>query len=69
MNYQLIVEVEDVGMLAIPFGVDTAEPALYDRLWTDRGLSLNRYTGQVEYLTQPEGFGVAGFGEGIFGWN
>jgi hypothetical protein len=69
MNYQLIVEVEDVGMLAIPFGVDSAEPALYDRLWTGRGLSLNRYTGQVEYLTQPEGFGVASFGEGIFGWN
>ena len=69
MNYQLIVEVEDVGMLAIPFGVDSAEPALYDRLWTGRGMSLNRYTGQVEYLTQPEGFGVAGFGEGIFGWN
>ena len=69
MNYQLIVEVEDVGMLAIPFGVDSAVPALYDRLWTGRGLALNRYTGQVEDLTQPEGFGVAGFGEGIFGWN
>jgi hypothetical protein len=69
MNYQLIVEVEDVGMLAIPFGVDTAEPALYDRLWTGRGLSLNRYTGQVEYLTQPTGFGEGSFGQGIFGWS
>ena len=69
MNYQLIVEVDDVGMLVIPFGVDAVSPALYDRLWMDRGLMLNRYTGQVEYLTQPIGFGEGSFGSGIFGWS
>ena len=69
MNYPLITEVDDVGMLAVPFILEAVKPALYDRLWIGRGLPLNRYTGRQEYLTQPEGFGVAAFGEGIFGWN
>ncbi len=69
MNYKLIAEVEDVGMLTAPFGLDAAQVALYDRVWLDRGRMLNRYTGEVEYLTQPEGFGEGNFGSGIFGWS
>jgi hypothetical protein len=69
MNYQLIVDVDDVGMLAVPFGVDESQVALYDRVWLDRGQMLNRYTGEVEYLTQPTGFGEGNFGSGIFGWS
>ena len=67
--YPLIAEVDDVGMLAVPFVLTAVAPALYDRVWLDRGLSLNRYTGQVEYLTQPTGFGEGAFGNGIFGWS
>ena len=67
--YPLIAEVDDVGMLAVPFVLTAVTPALYDRVWLDRGLALNRYTGQVEYLTQPTGFGEGAFGNGIFGWS
>jgi len=69
MNYPLIAEVDDVGMLAVPFVLTAVTPALYDREWIARGRYLNRYTGQVEYLTQPEGFGEGSFGNGIFGWS
>jgi hypothetical protein len=74
INYRLLVEVDDVGLLAVPFHLSTPVPALYDRVWigrdsVDRGSNLNRYTGEVEYLTQPPGFGVGGFGDGIFGWS
>ncbi len=75
LNYTPIVEVDDVGLLAIPFRLTAADaPALYDRVWLDRdsvgrGYNLNRYTGEIEYLTQPPGFGVGGFGDGIFGWS
>ena len=69
LNYTPIVEVEDVGFLAVPFPLSAASPGLYDRVWISRGRYLNRYTGEVEYLTQPPGFGVGGFGSGIFGWS
>jgi len=69
LNYTPIVEVDDVGFLACPFPLSTVDPALHDRVWINRGRFLNRYTGEIEYLTQPPGFGVGGFGEGIFGWS
>ena len=70
MNYTVIVEVEDVGLLAVPFRLaDINAISLYDREWIARGRYLNRYTGQVEYLTQPTGFGEGEFGNGIFGWS
>ena len=75
LNYTPLVEVDDVGLLAMPFRLDDASViALYDRVWVDRdsvvrGRNLNRYSGEVEYLTDPPGFGIASFGEGIFGWN
>jgi hypothetical protein len=74
LNYTLLVEVDDVGLLSAPFTETIPVPALYDRVWVDRdsfgrGNNLNRYTGEVEYLTQPPGFGEGGFGDGIFGWS
>ena len=75
LNYTPIVEVDDVGLLAVPFRLDDgSEVALYDRVWIGRdslarGRFLNRYTGEVEYLTDPPGFGENGFGNGIFGWS
>jgi hypothetical protein len=70
LNYTPLVEVDDVGLLAMPFRLaDINAIALYDREWIARGRYLNRYTGQVEYLTQPTGFGEGAFGEGIFGWS
>jgi hypothetical protein len=74
LNYTLLAEIGEVGLLAIPFRLSPVTPALYDRVWLDRdsfgrGGNLNRYTGDVEYLTQPPGFGVGGFGDGIFGWS
>jgi hypothetical protein len=74
INYTLLVEVDDVGLLSAPFHLTPPTPALYDRVWIDRdsfgrGFNLNRYSGEVEYFTQPPGFGIDGFGDGIFGWS
>ena len=69
LNYKPIAEVDDVGLLAVPFQLSAPAPGLYDRVWISRGRYLNRYTGEVEYLTDPPGFGVSSFGEGVFGWN
>ena len=70
LNYTPLVEVDDVGLLAMPFRLsDINSIALYDREWIARGRYLNRYTGQIEYLTQPTGFGEGEFGNGIFGWS
>ena len=69
LNYTPIVEVDDVGFLAVPFSLSSPSPGLYDRVWIARGRYLNRYTGEVEYLSDPPGFGENGFGEGIFGWS
>ena len=75
LNYTPIVEVVDVGLLSMPFRLgDVGDIGLHDRVWIDRdslarGRYLNRYTGQVEYLTDPPGFGEGNFGEGIFGWS
>ena len=74
INYTLLAEVDDVGLLSAPFPNSKAVPALYDRVWVSRdsigrGNILNRYTGDIEYYTQPPGFGVDGFGDGFFGWS
>ena len=34
----------------------------------DRGLSLDRYSGDTVFATSPEGFGIGEFGEAVFGW-
>jgi hypothetical protein len=69
MNYPLVVEVGEVGLLSAPFPEKSNTVALYDRVWLDRGHSLNRYTGEIEYLTEPVGFGDGVFGDGLFGWS
>ena len=68
--YSPIVEVDDVGLLAIPFNIGVVdEVSPHDREWIDRGQMINRYTGDFVFLTTPPGFGEAEFGTGIFGWS
>jgi hypothetical protein len=74
LNYTPIVDVDDVGLLAMPFPLSPPVPGIYDRVWVSResqsrGRFLNRYTGEEVFLTDPPGFGENGFGEGIFGWS
>ena len=69
LNYVPIVDVDDIGRLAPPFPDGPASVGLYDRVWLDRGRYLNRYTGEIEFLTDPPGFGEGCFGDGIFGWS
>ena len=74
INYELTAKIDDVGILAVPFSLSPTAPGLRDRVWVDRdslarGNNLNRYTGEIEYLTKPLGFGAGGFGDGIFGWS
>ena len=70
LNYTPIVEVVDVGLLAMPFRLaDVNVISSNDRVWIPRGRYLNRYTGEVEFLTDPPGFGEGSFGSGIFGWS
>ena len=69
LNYTLIVDVDDVGLLAMPFPLSVPVPDIFDRIWIDRGRMLNRYSGEIELLTDPIGFGDGSFGEGLFGWS
>ena len=74
INYKLTARIADVLAVAVPFTFAPYVPDNHDRIWLDRdsldrGLNLNRYTGDVVHLTQPPDFGVGGFGEGIFGWS
>ena len=74
MMYALIAEIAEIGLLAPPFDLSPVIEE-HDRVWLDRGAyldrwpGLNRYTGEVVYLTQPVGFGEGAFGEGVFGWS
>ena len=69
LNYTLIVDVDDAGLLSPPFTVTITEPDLYDRVWIDRGEMINRYSGQMELVIGSIGFGVGDFGNGVFGWS
>jgi len=72
--YALIGEIAEIGLLAPPFDLSPVIEE-HDRVWLDRGAyidrwpGLNRYTGEVVYLTQAVGFGEGAFGEGVFGWS
>ncbi|MCF7954459.1 MAG: hypothetical protein K9M75_01525 [Phycisphaerae bacterium] len=68
LNYTLIAEVDDIGFLSPPFPGDVV-PDLFDRIWIDRGVMINRYSGSIDLLTDPIGFGEGIFGEGLFGWS
>ena len=69
LNYTLIVEVDDVGFLSPPFPSTVTVPDLFDRIWIDRGVMINRYSGSIDLLTDPIGFGEGVFGTGLFGWS
>ena len=74
LYYIPIAEIAEVGLLASPFRLTDPTPGLHDRVWLDRdsldrGRLLNRYTGDVEFLTETTGFGDGEFGNGIFGWS
>ena len=75
--YPLIAEIAEIDMLAPPFEVVivTQEAAEADKVFgcddplrIDRGLSLNRYTGEKVYVVPATGWGVGSFGTAIFGW-
>ena len=68
LNYTLLAEVDDIGFLSPPFPGDVV-PDLFDRVWIDRGVMINRYSGSIDLLTDPIGFGEGIFGSGLFGWS
>jgi hypothetical protein len=76
--YPLIAEIAEIDLLAPPFEVAAAgeEPVeggkvfvCDDPLRIDRGLSLNRYTGEVVYAVSAIGWGEGEFGSAPFGWS
>ncbi len=76
--YPLIAEIAEIDMLAPPFEVvivtqEAAEAEKVfgcdDPLRIDRGLSLNRYTGETVYVVPATGWGVGSFGIPPFGWS
>jgi hypothetical protein len=68
LNYTLLAEVADIGFLSPPLPRDIV-PDLFDRIWIDRGVMINRYSGSIDLLTDPIGFGEGIFGSGLFGWS
>jgi len=64
-----IAEITEVGILSPPFNEDGLEIDESRRLWMDRGLALNRYTGHEVLLTVGTGWGEGVFGDGVFGWS
>ncbi len=76
--YPLIAEIAEIDMLAPPFElvIVTEEPigaekvfGCDDPLRIDRGLSLNRYTGEKVYVVPATGWGEGIFGASVFGWS
>ncbi len=76
--YPLIAEISDISLLAPPFEVvivteEAAEAGKVfgcdDPLRIDRGLSLNRYTGEKVYVVPATGWGEGIFGASVFGWS
>ena len=76
--YPLIAEIAEIDMLAPPFEVvivteeATAPGKVFtcdDPLRIDRGLALNRYTGEKVYVVPATGWGEGEFGNGMFGWS
>ncbi len=76
--YPLIAEIAGIDMLAPPFElvIVTEEASEAEKVFgcddplrIDRGLSLNRYTGEKVYVVPATGWGEGEFGNGIFGWS
>ncbi len=75
--YPLIAKISEIDLLALPFEVAIVTPedaeaekvfGCDDPLRIDRGLSLNRYTGEKVYVVPATGWGEGSFGTAIFGW-
>ena len=64
-----IAEITEVGLLCPPFSLEDVVIDESRRLWADRGLALNRYTGHEVLLTIGTGWGEGIFGIAIFGWS
>ena len=64
-----IAEITEVGLLCPPFNQEGVPIDDSRRLWMDRGLALNRYTGHEVLLTIGTGWGEGEFGNGVFGWS
>ena len=64
-----IAEITEVGLLCAPFNWQGPQVDESRRLWADRGLALNRYTGHEVLLTVGTGWGEGVFAEGVFGWS
>ncbi len=64
-----IAEITEVGLLSPPFSDDDMPIDESRRLWIDRGLALNRYTGHEVLLTVGTGWEEGIFGNGVFGWS
>ncbi len=64
-----IAEITKVGILSPEFNDEDMPTDDSRRLWMDRGLALNRYTGHEVLLTVGTGWGEGQFGNGVFGWS
>ena len=64
-----IAEITKVGILSPEFNDEEMPIDDSRRLWMDRGLALNRYTGHEVLLTVGTGWGEGEFGSGVFGWS
>ena len=64
-----IAEITKVGILSPEFNDEDMPTDDSRRLWMDRGLALNRYTGHEVLLTVGTGWGDGEFGNGVFGWS
>ncbi len=64
-----IAEITKVGILSLPFNDEGMPIDDSRRLWMDRGLALNRYTGHEVLLTVGTGWEEGEFGNGVFGWS
>ena len=79
MSYPLLAVIWEIDLLAPPFEVGAAAAeetveggkvfACDVPLRIERGLALNRYTGEKVYLAAAVGWGDGSFAEGIFGWS
>ncbi len=76
--YPLIAEIAEIDLVAPPFelAVVTEEAAEAEKVFgcddplrIDRGLALNRYTGEKVYVVPATGWGEGIFGTSPFGWS
>ncbi len=76
--YPLIAEIAGIDLTAPPFElvIVTEEAAEAGKVFgcddpsrIDRGLALNRYTGEKVYAAAAMGWGEGEFGSAIFGWS